>query len=93
MAARLPAALAAADLTFCYGATQGRQALGWDPAEVLAPLGARLWTGSDLEALTQAICAAARPGDHILVMSNGGFGGIHQKLLAALAQRAPRATH
>ena len=93
MAAQLPAALAAADLTFCYGATQGKQALGWDPAQVLAPLGKRLWAGSDLQALAEAVCAAARPGDHILVMSNGSFGGIHQKLLDGLAQRSAVTPH
>ncbi|HEX7386012.1 MAG TPA: UDP-N-acetylmuramate:L-alanyl-gamma-D-glutamyl-meso-diaminopimelate ligase [Castellaniella sp.] len=87
MAAQLPAALADADLTFCYGATHGKQALGWDPAKVLAPLGERLWSGSDLQALAQAVCRVARPGDHILVMSNGSFGGIHQTLLDGLAHR------
>jgi UDP-N-acetylmuramate: L-alanyl-gamma-D-glutamyl-meso-diaminopimelate ligase len=40
---------------------------------------------SDLTALVQAIVAESRPGDHILVMSNGGFGGVHEKLLAKLA--------
>uniref|UniRef100_UPI003340A195 UDP-N-acetylmuramate:L-alanyl-gamma-D-glutamyl- meso-diaminopimelate ligase n=1 Tax=Castellaniella defragrans TaxID=75697 RepID=UPI003340A195 len=89
MAARLPEALAQADLVFCHGAAEGRHALGWNPAEVLAPLGARAWTGSDLDALVGAVCAAAHPGDHILVMSNGSFGGIHEKLLDALAGRAP----
>jgi len=85
MAARLPESLAQADLVFCHGATTGRHALGWDPAQVLAPLGARLWSGDDLHALAHAVCAAARPGDHILVMSNGSFGGIHQLLLDGLA--------
>lgn len=94
MAARLPDSLSAADLIFCYGETVGKQALGWDPAKVLAPLGDRLsWTGDDLDALIQALCAAARPDDHILIMSNGGFGGIHQKLLDALARRGPDAPH
>jgi len=93
MAALLPAALEGADQVFCYGASQGKQALGWDPLQVLAPLGSRLWAGSDLQALASAVCDAARPGDHILVMSNGGFGGIHQKLLDGLAQRASLAPH
>ena len=43
----------------------------------------------DLEALVRSVTAAARPGDHVLVMSNGGFGGIHDKLLASLAAVAP----
>jgi len=85
MAARLPGALAQADLVFCYGETEGKHALGWDPAQVLAPLGERAFTHSDLDAMVQAIAARARPGDHILVMSNGSFGGVHQKILDRLA--------
>jgi UDP-N-acetylmuramate: L-alanyl-gamma-D-glutamyl-meso-diaminopimelate ligase len=54
---------------------------------VLAPLGARAQVDSDFEQLVAAIVAAAQPGDTILVMSNGGFGGIHQRLLDALAAR------
>ncbi|GAA4329997.1 UDP-N-acetylmuramate:L-alanyl-gamma-D-glutamyl-me so-diaminopimelate ligase [Pigmentiphaga soli] len=91
MKAQLPASLAQADLIFCFGQREGRHALGWDPAEALAPLGARAQAFGDLGALVDAVTAAARPGDHILVMSNGGFGGVHGKLLAALAQRWPAA--
>ena len=80
MRAALAPSLAAADLVFCYAPS-----LGWDPAEALAPLGKRAQTRSDLGELVDAIVAAARPGDRILVMSNGGFGGIHDKLLARLA--------
>ena len=86
MAARLPGALDGADLVFCYKTREG--AMGWDPAEVLAPLGERAASFEDLQALVSAVAAAARPGDHILVMSNGGFGGVHGKLLDALAQTA-----
>ncbi|QNM96028.1 UDP-N-acetylmuramate:L-alanyl-gamma-D-glutamyl-meso-diaminopimelate ligase [Chitinimonas koreensis] len=78
----LPGSLADADRVFCYGAK-----LGWDPAEALAPLGARAQTFDALEPLVQAVAAAAQPGDQVLVMSNGGFGGVHQKLLDALAGR------
>jgi UDP-N-acetylmuramate: L-alanyl-gamma-D-glutamyl-meso-diaminopimelate ligase len=85
MAARLPDALAAADLVFCFGQAEGKQALGWDPSEVLASLGPRLHAHHELDALVSALVAQARPGDHIVVMSNGGFGGIHTKLLEALA--------
>jgi UDP-N-acetylmuramate: L-alanyl-gamma-D-glutamyl-meso-diaminopimelate ligase len=85
MAARLPAALAAADLVFCFGQAEGKQALGWDPSEVLASLGPRLHAHHELDALVSALVAQARPSDHIVVMSNGGFGGIHTKLLEALA--------
>src|SRR5690606_22998964 len=88
MAARLPGALAQADLVFCYGETQGKHALGWDPAQVLAPLGDRAATHSDLDVMVRAITAQARAGDHIVVMSNGGFGGVHQKILDRLAQPA-----
>ena len=78
----LPASLAAADRVFCYAAN-----LGWDAAAALAPLGARVEVHDDLAALVAAIVRAARPGDHILVMSNGGFGGIHERLLDALTTR------
>jgi UDP-N-acetylmuramate: L-alanyl-gamma-D-glutamyl-meso-diaminopimelate ligase len=80
MKAQLPASLAEADLVFCYGAN-----LGWDAAEALAPLGNKAMVADDLDSLVKHIVAVAQPGDQILVMSNGGFGGIHGKLLAALA--------
>jgi UDP-N-acetylmuramate: L-alanyl-gamma-D-glutamyl-meso-diaminopimelate ligase len=85
MAQRLPQALDAADLVFCFGAHSGKHALGWDPAQVLAPLGGRASSYDDLDTLVAAVTRAARAGDHVLVMSNGGFGGIHGKLLDALA--------
>jgi UDP-N-acetylmuramate: L-alanyl-gamma-D-glutamyl-meso-diaminopimelate ligase len=81
MKTALPGSLRDADRVFCYGAN-----LGWDAAAALAPLGEKAQTSDDLADLVQRIAAAARPGDHVLVMSNGGFGGIHGKLLAALAQ-------
>ncbi|NLC36667.1 MAG: UDP-N-acetylmuramate:L-alanyl-gamma-D-glutamyl-meso-diaminopimelate ligase [Alcaligenaceae bacterium] len=85
MAARLPGSLEQADLVFCYGETSGKHALGWDAAAVLAPLGARASAWHDIDAMVAAIGGAAQPGDHILVMSNGGFGGIHERLLQRLA--------
>ncbi|MFJ3056014.1 UDP-N-acetylmuramate:L-alanyl-gamma-D-glutamyl-meso-diaminopimelate ligase [Herbaspirillum sp. NPDC087042] len=81
----LPGSLVDADLVFGYGAKAGRDALGWDLGEALAPLGEKAGAYDDLGALVEAVKAAARPGDHVLVMSNGGFGGVHQKLLDALA--------
>jgi UDP-N-acetylmuramate: L-alanyl-gamma-D-glutamyl-meso-diaminopimelate ligase len=87
MAARLPDALVEADLVFCFGAHSGKHALGWNPADVLAPLGDRASSYDDIDALVAAVTAAARPGDQVLVMSNGGFGGIHGKLLNALEAR------
>jgi UDP-N-acetylmuramate: L-alanyl-gamma-D-glutamyl-meso-diaminopimelate ligase len=83
---KLAASLAAADLTFCY--TSG---LTWDAAAALALLGEKATTSDDLDRLVAHIVQAARPGDHVLVMSNGGFGGIHDKILARLAGRAAAA--
>jgi UDP-N-acetylmuramate: L-alanyl-gamma-D-glutamyl-meso-diaminopimelate ligase len=88
MKAQLPASLADADLVFGYGAPSGRDALGWNLVEALAPLGAKARAFDDLGALVASVAAAARAGDHVLVMSNGGFGGVHQKLLDALAARS-----
>ena len=72
-----------ADRIFVYSA-----GLGWDAAAVFAPLGAKARCHDDLERLVSAIAEEARPGDHVLVMSNGGFGGIHEKLLKRLSGRA-----
>lgn len=79
MKARLPASLELADEVFCYA-----RGLGWDAAEALAPLGERARTYEDLEVLVSHVVAHARAGDHVLVMSNGGFGGVHDRLLDAL---------
>ena len=75
----LPASLKDADLVFCYQAN-----LGWDAKEALAPISAKTQVHDELGQLVDAIVQAAKAGDHVLVMSNGGFGGIHQKLLDAL---------
>lgn len=85
MKAALPDSLNGADLVFGYGAKAGKDALGWNLAEALAPLGDKAQAFDDLTALVQAVTQAAQPGDQILVMSNGGFGGIHNQLLKALA--------
>jgi UDP-N-acetylmuramate: L-alanyl-gamma-D-glutamyl-meso-diaminopimelate ligase len=90
MNARLPGSLQGANLVFCYGARSGRDALGWDAAQVLAPMGPRARSFDDLGELVRAVTAAARSGDHVLVMSNGGFGGVHDRLLASLAGRQPQ---
>ena len=86
LAARLPEALGLADHVFCYSAPGGRDAVAWSPAEALAPLGSRARCYTQLDALVREVCQAARPGDYVLVMSNGGFGGVHQRLLDQLAQ-------
>ncbi len=83
MKALLPQSLAQAARVFCYAG-----GLGWDAGEALAPLGDKATVRDELPLLVADILAAARPGDRILVMSNGGFGGIHQKLLDGLRQRS-----
>jgi UDP-N-acetylmuramate: L-alanyl-gamma-D-glutamyl-meso-diaminopimelate ligase len=75
----LPGSLKDADLTFCYAGN-----LGWDARGALAPLGDKAVVRDDLNVLIESIAAVAKSGDHILVMSNGGFGGIHEKLLKRL---------
>ncbi|MFT7775017.1 UDP-N-acetylmuramate:L-alanyl-gamma-D-glutamyl-meso-diaminopimelate ligase [Roseateles sp.] len=83
MKAQLPWALEEADLAFC-----NQQGLSWDAKEALGPMGAQAFVGVDVDALVAAVVKAAKPGDHLLCMSNGGFGGIHDKLLKGLAARA-----
>ena len=78
----LPGSLSDADLVFGYGS---EQSLGWSLGAALAPLGDQARAFEDLDALVAAVAQAAQPGDHIIVMSNGGFGGVHQKILDALA--------
>ncbi|MDP3288080.1 MAG: UDP-N-acetylmuramate:L-alanyl-gamma-D-glutamyl-meso-diaminopimelate ligase [Methyloversatilis sp.] len=80
MKARLPAALESADLTFCLGG----DSLGWDAVAALAPLGQRARVAPSVDSLLDQLMTAVRPGDHVLVMSNGGFGDIHRKLLNRL---------
>jgi len=76
----LPGSLKDADLTFCYAGN-----LGWDARSALALLGDKAVVKDDLNELIEVIATAAKSGDHILVMSNGGFGGIHEKLLRRIA--------
>ncbi|HET9462416.1 MAG TPA: UDP-N-acetylmuramate:L-alanyl-gamma-D-glutamyl-meso-diaminopimelate ligase [Thiobacillus sp.] len=83
MKAQLPASLADADLVYCYDAN-----LGWDAAEALAPLGDKARVFDNLDELIGRLVADTRRGDHVLMMSNGGFGGIHAKLLDALQHHA-----
>jgi UDP-N-acetylmuramate: L-alanyl-gamma-D-glutamyl-meso-diaminopimelate ligase len=76
---RLAGSLADADRIYCYSAN-----LGWDPRAALAPLGARARCDDDLARLVEAVATEARDGDQVLVMSNGGFGGVHERLLTRL---------
>jgi UDP-N-acetylmuramate: L-alanyl-gamma-D-glutamyl-meso-diaminopimelate ligase len=82
MAARLAGSLSTADLVFCLA-----PAGGWDAAAALAPLGGRARVCADVDALVAAIAGAARPGDHVLAMSNGAFGDVHARLLRTLGER------
>jgi len=77
---RLAESLGEADLIYCYA-----KDLGWDAAGALHPLGAKARVFDDLDQLVSAAVRDADSGDHVLVMSNGGFGGVHQKLLDALS--------
>lgn len=87
MKQKLPQSLSEADLVFGYGARSGKDALGWDLQEALNPLGDKVQVSDDIDVLASRIASSARQGDHILVMSNGGFGGIHQKILDKLSEK------
>ena len=79
MTAQLPWSLEAADIAFCHAG-----GLDWDAREALAPMVDRAHVADNIDQLVAQVKAAAKPGDHVLCMSNGGFGGVHGKLLAAL---------
>ncbi|HVE49841.1 MAG TPA: UDP-N-acetylmuramate:L-alanyl-gamma-D-glutamyl-meso-diaminopimelate ligase [Casimicrobiaceae bacterium] len=76
----LARSLREADHTFCYAPAK----LGWDVAAALAPLGFRAFVNEDVDRIADAVASLARNGDHVVVMSNGSFGGVHEKILAAL---------
>ncbi len=78
--ATLAASLDAADLVYIFAPPD----LGWDAGPVFSPLGARAAIFSRVEDIVAAITHQVRVGDQILVMSNGGFQGIHDRLLKAL---------
>ncbi|MFM9917367.1 MAG: UDP-N-acetylmuramate:L-alanyl-gamma-D-glutamyl-meso-diaminopimelate ligase [Rhizobacter sp.] len=82
MKAQLPWSLEEADLSFCHSG-----GLDWDAAQALAPLGKLAAVCDSIDQLVVRVVAAAQPGDHVLCMSNGGFGGVHQRLLDALARK------
>jgi len=83
----LAPALAGADEVWLYTPPD----LGWDTGAVLGALGVRGHASHDIDALARELALAARPGDQVLIMSNGGFGGLHGKLLAGLARLKERA--
>ncbi len=79
MKAQLPWSLANANLAFCHAA-----GLDWDASAALAPMGSTARVAQNVDELLTQVLAATQPGDHVLCMSNGGFGNVHQRLLAAL---------
>jgi UDP-N-acetylmuramate: L-alanyl-gamma-D-glutamyl-meso-diaminopimelate ligase len=80
MKSQLPWSLESADVAFCHSG-----GLDWDATQALAPMGSKAVVAGTIEELVQRVVAQAQAGDHIVCMSNGGFGGIHSKLLKALA--------
>ena len=79
MKSQLPWSLEQADLSFCHSG-----GLDWDAQEALAAMGDKAQVAGSIDALVKQVMAHAKAGDHLLCMSNGGFGGIHDKLLNAL---------
>ncbi|MBU0499132.1 MAG: UDP-N-acetylmuramate:L-alanyl-gamma-D-glutamyl-meso-diaminopimelate ligase [Gammaproteobacteria bacterium] len=79
-AEQLPGSLADANQVLVYTPAN----LGWDASRVFTPLGDKAALFESVEAIVQWVRRGARPGDCVLVMSNGGFEGIHQRLLDAL---------
>ncbi len=80
--AALPQSLTVADEIYCYS-----KGLSWSVTEVMEPLGKKAHTFDDLDQLTEAVVAQAKSGDHILIMSNGGFGGIHDAIINLLSRQ------
>jgi len=81
MKSQLPWSLEQADLSFCHSG-----GLDWNAQETLAEMGAKAQVAGNIDDLVKQVMAHAKAGDHLLCMSNGGFGGIHEKLLTALEQ-------
>jgi UDP-N-acetylmuramate: L-alanyl-gamma-D-glutamyl-meso-diaminopimelate ligase len=79
MKAQLPWSLEGADLAFCHSG-----GLGWDAHAALAGMGDKARVADSIDLLIAQVMSVAQGGDHILCMSNGGFGGVHLKLLQAL---------
>ena len=80
MKSQLPWSLEQTDLAICHSG-----GLDWSAAEALAPMGAKAQVAPTVEDAVRQVAAVARDGDHVLCMSNGGFGGIHDKILSALS--------
>jgi len=83
MKSQLPWSLEQADLSFCHSG-----GLDWDANAALASMGAKAQVASSIDDLVQQVMAHVQPGDQLLCMSNGGFGGVHERLLNALKARS-----
>ncbi|HEY7929333.1 MAG TPA: UDP-N-acetylmuramate:L-alanyl-gamma-D-glutamyl-meso-diaminopimelate ligase [Steroidobacteraceae bacterium] len=81
----LGASLAGADEVWLYAPSD----LGWDARAAVASLGARAHVAAQLEELLAGLLGSLQRGDQVLIMSNGGFGDLHQRLRQALAQQSP----
>ena len=81
MKSQLPWSLEQADLSFCHSG-----GLDWNANEALAEMGTKAQVAANIDELVKQVMAHVKAGDHLLCMSNGGFGGIHEKLLNALKQ-------
>ena len=79
MKSQLPWSLEETDLAFCHSG-----GLDWDAGAALKSMGARAKVGANIDEVIAQVLSQVRPGDHVLCMSNGGFGGIHERLLTAL---------
>ncbi|MFN5419772.1 MAG: UDP-N-acetylmuramate:L-alanyl-gamma-D-glutamyl-meso-diaminopimelate ligase [Burkholderiales bacterium] len=82
MKSQLPWSLEQADLSFCHSG-----GLDWDAHAALASMGNKAQVAANIDELVSQVMAQARKGDHLLCMSNGGFGGVHDRLLKALQQK------
>lgn len=78
----LAASLSAADDVWLYAPAD----IGWNTDAVVAALGPRGHASRDIDSLARELAKVARSGDHVLIMSNGGFGGLHGKLLVELGR-------
>jgi UDP-N-acetylmuramate: L-alanyl-gamma-D-glutamyl-meso-diaminopimelate ligase len=79
----LAPSLAGADAVHLFAPSD----LGWDAAAVARSIGPKASTAVSIDLLLKQLCGSLRSGDHVLIMSNGGFGGLHGRLLTALSQR------
>ena len=64
------------------------EGMDWSLVDSVAHSNAPTHCFRDVEKIVQGVCNVAQPGDHILVMSNGGFEGIHGRILDALKMKS-----